>query len=418
MNRKQLYALVWEKPMTKLAIELGISDVGLAKACRRNGIPVPPRGHWAKLAAGKISPTIPLPNPEIDITVKLILVDAAERAKDKAIAENKRKAFEKRKAAMESVIAENHEVEPKTHPLVKETLKYIERIPALIRRYERLPAHERFGRDVEYPPYLDKGRRHLRVPNGLELPVSDESAVWAVSMHDKLIKSLSKLECRFFMEKRTERESIALTCELAEEKIYINFSEGYRKFIFASEVETADTKRPKGESEWEWRPSGRFSWSIRGAEYSIHYEWAGKRAEIEAKFPDIAASCLDLLERQPAVREARIAEETRRRIETENRERKQRNAAARREQLDNAIEIAQIYAKELELKAFLKHVESELPQYTADFQPKLTGWLAVVRDELESNPPHQLKLESSILQPYWRSDAPDWWPTDLPWSMK
>lgn len=38
-----------------------MSDVGLAKLCRRHSIPLPPRGHWAKLAAGKPSIKIPLP---------------------------------------------------------------------------------------------------------------------------------------------------------------------------------------------------------------------------------------------------------------------------------------------------------------------------------------------------------------------
>ena len=38
--------------MITLAKEYGISDVGLAKICRRNQVPLPPRGYWAKLAAG------------------------------------------------------------------------------------------------------------------------------------------------------------------------------------------------------------------------------------------------------------------------------------------------------------------------------------------------------------------------------
>ena len=42
--------------MIKLARKLDISDVGLAKACRRHNIPRPPRGYWAKLAAGKALP--------------------------------------------------------------------------------------------------------------------------------------------------------------------------------------------------------------------------------------------------------------------------------------------------------------------------------------------------------------------------
>jgi hypothetical protein len=47
--------------MSKLAKEFGISDVGLAKACRRVKIPTPPVGHWAKVAHGKSVARPPLP---------------------------------------------------------------------------------------------------------------------------------------------------------------------------------------------------------------------------------------------------------------------------------------------------------------------------------------------------------------------
>lgn len=39
--------------MTTLAKEWGLSGRGLAKACRRMKVPVPPRGYWQKLKAGK-----------------------------------------------------------------------------------------------------------------------------------------------------------------------------------------------------------------------------------------------------------------------------------------------------------------------------------------------------------------------------
>jgi integrase len=49
-TRQQLYELVWSQPVMKLAKTLGVSDVGLAKACRRANIPVPYRGYWLKIA--------------------------------------------------------------------------------------------------------------------------------------------------------------------------------------------------------------------------------------------------------------------------------------------------------------------------------------------------------------------------------
>jgi len=58
-NREELYEKVWSRPMRILAMEYGISDVGLAKVCRKLGVPVPGRGYWAKKAAGGIVPKRP-----------------------------------------------------------------------------------------------------------------------------------------------------------------------------------------------------------------------------------------------------------------------------------------------------------------------------------------------------------------------
>lgn len=52
-TRQELHDLVWSEPMVQLAKKLGISDVGLAKACKRSAVPVPERGYWAKHDAGK-----------------------------------------------------------------------------------------------------------------------------------------------------------------------------------------------------------------------------------------------------------------------------------------------------------------------------------------------------------------------------
>lgn len=61
ISRSELYDLVWSKAMWKLAPEFGLSGNGLAKLCRRNGIPVPDRGYWAKLQHGKRVRRPPLP---------------------------------------------------------------------------------------------------------------------------------------------------------------------------------------------------------------------------------------------------------------------------------------------------------------------------------------------------------------------
>lgn len=61
VTREELYKLVWETPMATLAESFGVSGNGLAKACRRIDVPYPPRGYWAKVAAGKVPPVAKLP---------------------------------------------------------------------------------------------------------------------------------------------------------------------------------------------------------------------------------------------------------------------------------------------------------------------------------------------------------------------
>lgn len=60
-SREALYELVWTTPVKTLATQHGISDVAFAKTCKHHNIPLPPRGHWAKLEAGKKVYRQPLP---------------------------------------------------------------------------------------------------------------------------------------------------------------------------------------------------------------------------------------------------------------------------------------------------------------------------------------------------------------------
>ncbi|WFU25128.1 hypothetical protein QA649_02440 [Bradyrhizobium sp. CB1717] len=60
-TRKELYDLVWSQPMRTMAASLGISDVALAKHCKKADIPVPERGYWARKQAGKPTVQIALP---------------------------------------------------------------------------------------------------------------------------------------------------------------------------------------------------------------------------------------------------------------------------------------------------------------------------------------------------------------------
>jgi hypothetical protein len=61
LKREALYGLVWTASVIEVAGRLGVSDVALAKLCRRADIPLPGRGFWARVDAGQQVDPTPLP---------------------------------------------------------------------------------------------------------------------------------------------------------------------------------------------------------------------------------------------------------------------------------------------------------------------------------------------------------------------
>jgi len=68
LNRQELYDRVWSTPGSKLSLEFGISDVAIAKRCKKMNVPRPTRGYWAKLEAGGHPRKTPLP-PEAKLEI-------------------------------------------------------------------------------------------------------------------------------------------------------------------------------------------------------------------------------------------------------------------------------------------------------------------------------------------------------------
>ena len=57
--------------MHMVAAQLGISDTGLAKLCKRTGVPSPYRGYWRQMRTGNAPSIPPLPDSENEYSVVL-----------------------------------------------------------------------------------------------------------------------------------------------------------------------------------------------------------------------------------------------------------------------------------------------------------------------------------------------------------
>ena len=127
-SRVELYGLVWSKPMTHLAKELGLSDVGLRKICVKYGIPLPPRGHWARLQFGKQDPRPALPFVNNNLQIRLPdEVTAATREQISLM----RKLAKKAEQAIEPVLRDPQQFKDirciHTYQAILERIKYLEK---------------------------------------------------------------------------------------------------------------------------------------------------------------------------------------------------------------------------------------------------------------------------------------------------
>lgn len=118
-TRAEFYELVWSRPMTALARELGLSDAALHKTCRVHGIPTPPVGWWAKKAHGKQVAVEPLPEATGEQDAPIAIHSRSTQGMSEAV----RAAFERAEAASAEVV--RAPVAPSPQPEVARTIRRI-----------------------------------------------------------------------------------------------------------------------------------------------------------------------------------------------------------------------------------------------------------------------------------------------------
>lgn len=79
LTRQELYDLVWENPLSKLAKKYNLSDNGLRKMCKKLDLPLPKNGYWQKIQYNKkvIKEKLPV-NNTVDASITLKFRDNAE----------------------------------------------------------------------------------------------------------------------------------------------------------------------------------------------------------------------------------------------------------------------------------------------------------------------------------------------------
>jgi hypothetical protein len=389
-SRVELFELVWGKPMTHLAKELGLSDVGLRKICVKHGIPVPARGYWARLQFGKQDPRPELPFENNNPQIRLPDEDTAATREQLSLM---RKLAKQAEQEVEPVLREPQQFKDirciRTYQAILQRIKDLEKLTG--QSYEDYKAGRR-----SFPP---KKVYDLAFFYSLEdqIPISAtiDNALRAVAIADVVIERLALrgievelravrdsrvcemravkgeqyLEFRFWEPSTKATRNSALT---SLERLFNDYSYGGDSIMLPRHILTIQF-------------GGSYVTSVIQDKVSVMLEQQIDRVveKIELKLVQKAKAHLEHLawkrdyDRKLAIRQhnKRVAED-------------------REQQLERAISESIDFEKSLQLKRYLKQLSLAVEKLPAD--PKAFGlaWLRMVREQRKGLNPIAERLES------------------------
>lgn len=336
INREELYEKVWTTPMRTLAKKYGISDVGLAKACKRHNIPRPERGFWARMAAGKVDPRASLPAVDDPLKETVILNPTPIAGLDRIESEHLQ-----RELKPENRITVPNKVS-RFHPKVAATKTALRTAPS-----------------------ESEGILWTRERKALPLQVTKATLPRALRIMNALILAL---EARGYslQTKENYRGKLLMNAVVEDEWIEFGLDEPFQRDL---ELEEREAKRFNYRDDmWKTRQySGTGTLRLEILEYSgdgMRKRWRdGKNQRVEDGLNSFIVSCIRLAEKNKTKRRQEEEDEQRRRDWEEKREKKLR----------------QIQEEELRIKALIQSVDSwSLAQ-------RLRNYLKIVRDDPEAS---------------------------------
>jgi hypothetical protein len=368
LTRDELYQQVWQTPMIRLAVEFGISGNGLAKICDRLNVPYPPRGYWAKKAAGKKVITYRLPASSESTPPKVTISPTPPPQKPPELPAQVKEVVERVRSAASEIKVSERLTRP--HEIIARWLEERERRKQEARR-ERDPWRRKLYDPGEWTQ-MDR-RRH--------------------QILDVLFKTLEKQGARI---KQGERQELFV--EQQGEKIEIQLREKQKQIRRPPTNEEKKSLFHRDRSFiQELQPSGNLVFSIKTYLPSgLPREWIeGERSRMENLLPDIVATVIAagplLVEqrrkREEAERQRRIAEQQR--YEEQQRQKRENNRWRR------FVDIAQDWRDIQLARAFLAAVKkTEMDPEKEIGDRKLGEWLLWAEERISTIDPLNVGAEA------------------------
>lgn len=337
IHRNDLYKKVWETPMSRLASDYGISDVALAKICKKLNVPRPPRGYWAKLQYGKKISKPPLP-----------AIDPNEQSIHEInIIPNDKNVIQKKDIQVEKLIPTI-----KSEKIFNVSKRLISPHPLIQKAEKFLMKQNTNGFGILFSP-----RKKC-----LDIRVSPKSLNRALRIIDTVIKAFEIIGNKIILVDRESRSSI--TCvEINGERIPFYIKEIIQRI---DHIPTKEEIRKQKEWEyfsprrWDYLPTGNLTLNINVWQATrTRKKWSDTSSnKLDNQIKDFIEGTFVIAEilRQNRIKdeEERAKLEEKRRIQKEEENRQK----AEEEQYKNLEIEAELWAKSQQLRKYIKAIEN------------------------------------------------------------
>lgn len=253
ISRQELYNLVWAKPVVQIAKEFGISDVAIAKICKKMNIPKPGLGYWAKKEFGKKTKMIPLPERRVgDVESYTIRKSVEPYFKPETDSIRKYREFEER--SENKIMVKSSLRNP--HPLVQEARMKLSN------------------------PYIDRYKKCSGRGDCLDISVSKDNIRRSLLIMDALLKGLTKRGYAVTLSKFGENKTVT-TVNVDGEKFWISLQEASKT------IPIENSKRDDGwyssSRNYDYAPTGKLTLQITNFYHGSKSVSDGKTQRVEDK---------------------------------------------------------------------------------------------------------------------------------------
>jgi len=383
LTRHQLHALVWEKPTTRLAKDFGLSDVGLAKICRKHGIPLPERGYWAKVDAGQTPRKKALPRKDYDPEIEII--ERAPVTEEMLVQKKLHKEKQVEALAQVGTLMVPAELSA-PHKLTLMTKRYFEDIERKLIRESKVK--DRFQLDwKDRAPSSEYGRYSCRASDGFSLKVSLGKLDRALCFLDALVKVLESNGFKVQNNIKGRRGPLTVEAIKDEEGVRFHLQEGYTQRLLSDKEFELEKSVYSYVSRFGRAPSGIFTFSVCGRQdwYDKKYVDGGRK--IEERLSEIVAEFIDLVPRQKLQRIAKLKAEDEARERARIRELEHRKREERLQQFKDALGEAEKLNQLEQLEIYLQRLEEQYAVEYGRIDGNVAEWFSVVRTLAQSANP-------------------------------